>query len=226
MSLASITALIDDKLRSVALGTTLADPAVRDRALAQGVLQYGQDAPQRLAELVAGVTGCFVPLPSGWVSGGSALLAVEYPLGQAPMQTVDAAVGMLAAGTPTIVLESTVLANESVRVFYTAPHTLTSTVCTVPALHENALACWVAAELCRQLATQKGHERDSTMAAAVAGGPSQSGDLARRAKDWFTQYRTVLGLPDPEQVVGPQGASVNVNWGWQRTRGRFSSMGY
>lgn len=226
MSLATITALVDDKLRSVALGADLADPTVRDRALAQGVLQYGLDAPQRLNELAAGVTGAFVPLPSGWVLGRSLLLALEYPLGQAPMQTVEAAVGMLAAGTWAIVLADTVLANESARVYYTAPHTLTSLICTVPAEHENALACWVAAELCRQLATQKGHERDSTMAAAVSGGASQSGDLARRAKDWFNQYRAVLGLPDPDRVQGAAGSGTNVTFGPRHVRGRFSSLGY
>ena len=112
------------------------------------------------------------------------------------------------------------------RVHFTAPHVLTVDECTVPTQHFNAVACWAAAELCRQLATQKGHERDATLSAANTTGASQSGDLARRARDWDLQYRQTLGLPDPDAVPGAAGSSAVVQFDRTRQRGRFSSLGW
>jgi hypothetical protein len=89
-----------------------------------------------------------------------------------------------------------------------------------------ALACWAAAELCRQLATQKGHERDATISAVSSNGQTQSSDLARRAKDWFAQYRIALGLPDPEAAAGGNAAGTVVSFERTRTRARFSTLGY
>jgi hypothetical protein len=123
-----------------------------------------------------------------------------------------------------IVLASESLTDATVRVWFTAPHADDGS--TVPAVHENAVACWAAAELCRQLATQKGHERDATIAAAQTNGSSQSGDLARRARDWDLQYRQALGLSDPAAETGPDAAGVVVQFDRARMRGRFSSPGW
>lgn len=226
MTLATITDLVSDKLRTLALGRELASPLVVDRAIGQAVLQLGLDAPQQLQVKVDGVTGDSMATPTGWVAGRSLLTAVEYPIGQAPMATIDAAVARNAAGDWVILLLTDTLAAASVRVHFSAPHTVDSTTCTVPAEHENAVACWAAAEMCRQLATQKGHERDATLSAANTNGASQSGDLARRARDWDLQYRQALGLPDPEKSAGADGAGTVVQFERTRTRGRFSSLGY
>jgi hypothetical protein len=226
MSLAAIQQLVDDKLRSASLGSVLADVAARDRAIAQAVLVYSADAPQRLNDLVAGISGSSFDPPPGWVAGRSQLDQVEYPLGQVPRAVLAAAVVLDDASELQIVLADQALSNATVRVYFTAPHTLTADASTVPAEHENALACWVAAELCLQLATQKGHERDATISAAAVNGQSQSGDLARRARDWLRTYRSTLGLPDPDDKPGVAAASSVVSWGRSRPRGRFSSLGY
>lgn len=225
MSLATITKLVDDKLRTAALGRDLASPLVIGRAIAQAVLQYGLDEPQALVELQEAVTGDTLATPAAWVDGRSLLTAVEYPVGRAPMETIDAAVARNAAGDWVILLPVDSLLDATVRVHFTAPHVVDDSACTVPAEHENAVACWAAAELCRQLATQKGHERDATLSAAATQGQTQSADLARRARDWDLQYRRMLGLPDPEKVQGADGAAAVVSWGRERPRGRFHSLG-
>jgi len=226
MSLALITQLVDDKLRTLALGRELASPLVLGRAIDQAVLQYGLDSPQRLQLLVAGVTGESLAVPTAWVAGRSLLDAVEYPVGQSPMETLAAAVARDLLDEWRILLLTDTLVDATVRVHFTAPHVLTVDECTVPTQHFNAVACWAAAELCRQLATQKGHERDATLSAANTTGASQSGDLARRARDWDLQYRQTLGLPDPDAVPGAAGSSAVTQFDRTRVRGRFSSLGW
>lgn len=223
MSLAAITALVDDKLRSVALGT-VADPDARDRAIEQALVQYSADEPQDLVADVAGVAGYFIDVPGGWEPVRSRLQAVEYPLDQVPMATLEAAELHQAAGWRIVLAEP--LSGETVRLHYTAPHAADGS--TVPAHHINAVACWAAAELCRQLATQLGHDRDATIGAMGQQQGSQSGDMARRAKEWLAVYRVALGLPDPDK----KGANTNgkpagavVSWGARRVRGRFYSYG-
>lgn len=226
MSLATITQLVDDKLRTLALGRELASPLVIGRAIDQAVLQYGLDAPQQLQVKVDGVNGATIPVPQGWVVGRSVLNALEFPVGRAPIATIDAATARDAAGDWQILLPVDSLVDATVRIHFSAPHQVNATECTVPAEHENAVACWAAAELCRQLATQKGHERDATISAANTNGASQSGDLARRARDWDLQYRQALGLPDPDKVLGAAGSTVVTTFERGRRRGRFSSRGY
>lgn len=226
MSLATIQQLLGDKVRTLALGNDLASPLVQERAIAQALLQYSADAPLLTSELVVDVSGGLFDVPAGWVAGQSTLMAVEYPIGVAPMATLPAAVIANEAGDAQIMLAEDSLTLATVRVHFYKPHTLTSSASTVPAQHENALACWAAAELCRQLATQKGHERDSTISAVASNGASQSGDLARRAKDWFAQYRIALGLPDPEAAAGGNAAGTVVTFERTRTRGRFAALGY
>ena len=224
MPLASIRTLLADKLRTAALGRELADPLLLDRAIGQALLQYGLDAPQQLAVLATGVTGDSMAVPTGWVVGGSQLVQVEYPVGEAPMATIDAAIARDLLDEWRVLLLTDTLADATVRVWFTAPHAADGS--TVPAAHENAVACWAAAEVCRQLATQKGHERDATISAAQTNGQSQSGDLARRARDWDLQYRQALGLPDPDKTPGAAAAGAVVQFDRTRMRGRFSSPGW
>lgn len=222
MTIATITQLVDDKLRTVALGD-LAPAGARDRAIGQALLQYNLDAPQRLSADVT-MSGEAFAAPAGWVVDWSQLVAVEHPIGQVPMQTLRAGITMSLSNTQMIVLLYDSLPVTTVRVHFTAPHA--SDASTVPPQHENALACWAAAELCRQAATKAGFDRDSTIGAANVSAQSQSGELARRAKDWLAQYRTALGLADPEKA-GAQPAGTVVAWdGDGHRRGRFSSLGY
>lgn len=168
-----------------------------------------------------------LPLPAGWVAGRSTLTAVEHPVGYAPMRVLDAQVLLSVAGDGyQVVLADEVFVSGLARIHFTAPHVVDGDGSTIPAEHENAVACWAAAELCRQLATQKGQERDGTIGAAVSSVSSQSSDMARRARDWFTEYRTTLGLPDPNAKTGPAGAGTQVSWrGDDRPRPRFYSQG-
>lgn len=220
MPLAQIVRLVDDKLRTVALGSGT-DQGGRDRAIEQAVVQYSVDAPRRLvAEAV--VNGDSMATPAGWVDGRSALSGVEWPLGRLPATMVAAAEAYDGSAWSIVLAEP--LVGATVRIHYTAPHELTDSACTVPVEHENAVASWAAAELCRQLATQKGYDRDSTISAAAVNGQSQSGDLARRAKDWLAVYRNQLGLPDPDKVQGPRPAGAVVAFASDRRRGRFTSV--
>lgn len=223
MSLATITALVDDKLRSIALGD-VGDVEARDRAIGQALVQYSADEPQDLVAEVAGVSGYFIDLPGDWVPVRSRLQAVEYPLDQVPMATLEATEMHQVDGWRILLAEA--VSNLTVRLHYTAPHAPDAS--TVPAHHINAVACWAAAELCRQLATQLGHDRDATIGAMSQQQGSQSGDMARRAKEWLAVYRVALGLPDPDKAsasTSGKPAGAVVSWGARRVRGRFYSFG-
>ena len=91
MSLATVQQLLVDKVRTLALGNDLASPLVQERAIAQALLQYSADAPLQTYEDVANVSGGLFDVPSAWVAEQSALVAVEYPIGLAPMATLEAA---------------------------------------------------------------------------------------------------------------------------------------
>ena len=221
MPLAQIIALVDDKLRSAALGSA-ANLATRDRAIEQAVVQYSEDAPRVLVADVAGVNTQTIAVPVGWVAGRSRLVQVEHPIGTLPVSTLAAATGY--DGTAWQVVFEQAPANALVRIHYTAPHELSDSECTIPAQHENAVASWAAAELCRQLATQRGHDRDATIGAAATQGQSASGDLARRAREWVAVYRTTLGLPDPDKDPGARAAGAVVSFATDRRRGRFNSL--
>ena len=225
MSLPAIIQLTRDKLRTAMLGADLADGLVVERAVLQAATQYGTDMPRRRTTLVTGLTGSTVPLPSGWVPDRSALLAVEYPLGQAPMATVPAQVALKpSADEYQVYLLDTTLSAASLRLHWTSPHELTAEACSIGEQHWNALACWAAGEVCRQLATAKASERDATMSAVQVNQGSQSGDLARRARDWLREYRQALGLPDPEQATHGDAACAVVSWGHRRPRPRISTQ--
>lgn len=224
MSLATITQLVDDKLRSTSLGD-LAPTDVRDRAIVQALLQYGADAPQQLSADVAVPGGEAFGVPPAWDAARSQLVAVEYPVGQAPMATLPAVVTRTTSDALLIVLLQDTLPAATVRVHFTGPHAGDGS--TIPAEHDNAIACWAAAELCRQVATKLGHDRDATISAGAVDQQSQSGELARRARDWLLQYRTTLGLPDPDKASGGQAAGTVVRWeGDGHRRARFSALGY
>lgn len=224
MSLATITALLDDKIRTTMLGRELADPRTLERAIEQAVLAYSLAKPLHDSDDLAGVTGGVIALPTDWDAQFSTLLAVEYPIGVVPMATLEAAVARDETGTWHVLLAQDSLTDATVRVHFTRPHVLTNAACTIPAAHCNAVACWAAAEMCRQLATAKGAERDSTMAAAVTSGQSMSGDLARRARDWMIQYRAELGLADPETSPAALPAGTVVAFDRSRQRARFTSL--
>lgn len=226
MSLAAITQLVRDKLRTAALGADMADQLVVERAIGLAVEQYSADAPQQLSALVTGFSGETIDLPSAWVLGRSVLDAVEYPVGQAPRAEIASAVVRSADEQWRVLLLNATLSGATLRVWFTAPHVVDADTCTVPAQHLNAVACWAAAELCRQIATQKGHERDASLSAVAVQGSSQSGDLARRARDWFTQYRVALGIADPEADDGGKAAGTVVTLERTRTRARFHSLGH
>lgn len=207
MSLATIVQLVNDKIRSEALGS-LVDTDRIDRVVAQALIAYSVDKPHELTEDTT-AEGDQVPVPPAWVEGVSKLTAVEYPVGATPMQTLAAAPVRPGGGAVRVVLQDRSLpAGTPVRLHFTAAHLMDAS--TVPASDENAVACWAAAELCRQAATKAGHDRDATMTAMAAQQSSQSGDLARRAKDWLAQYRTELGLPDAEAKAAGKPAGVVV----------------
>ena len=234
MSLASIIQLVNDKLRS----TVLADLAPGDlvaRAVGQAVLQYGTDVPQELALLVTG-SGDVFPVPVAWVQGISELEALEYPVGLAPMATLTASVAQDLAGVDKILLQADSLPDGSqVRVHFTAPHAADGS--TVPAAHENALACWATSEMCRQAATRFGFDRDASIGAANVNQQSQGAELARRATEWLAQYYAQLGLRNPTLTSGSGASAAALGSGVKaagtitsfacdgRRRARFSSQG-
>lgn len=223
MSLATLIQLVHDKIRSDALGD-LVNTDLVSRVVAQALIAYSADKPHALtADTTA--DGDQVPVPPEWVQGVSALTAVEYPVGETPMATLAAEPVRPWGGAVRIVLQDRSLPTGTpVRLHFTTTHAMDAS--TVPAADENAVACWAAAELCRQAATRAGHDRDATISAANTSQGSQSGDLARRAKDWLAQYRTELGLPDPEAKAAGKAAGVVVApEGDGHRRGRLTTRG-
>jgi hypothetical protein len=199
-------------------------PTDIDRAIQLAVVRYSTDFPlNTLVDLTPNGTQK-LPLPVDWRVGFSRLVNIEYPLNAFPPYLLSAEEFCLyqqvVAGTTPLAFEFTVLfdfvPDETVRVTYTVPHSLTTLVDTVNPMHCEAVTCWAAALCCDQLASYYASASDSTIQADHVQRNSQSADYARLAKNYRARYFSDLAVNEQKTVS----ASAVVDLDLQDSRGR------
>lgn len=195
-------------------------PADIDRAIQLAVVRYSTDFPlNTLVDLTPNGTQK-IPLPVNWMAGFSRLVDIEYPLNAFPPYLLTAEEFCLyqeiVSGAPLFVVLFDFVPDETVRVTYTLPHTVTLTVDTINPMHREAVTCWAAALCCDQLAAYYASASDSTIQADHVQRNSQSADYARLAKNYRSRYFSDLAVNEQKTVS----ASAVVDLDLQDSRGR------
>ncbi|MBK6742522.1 MAG: hypothetical protein IPG66_05895 [Hydrogenophilales bacterium] len=200
MALTDYQTLVDDLVRDDA--GKIATPQ-RDRAIGLAVVRYGQDRPLTTMEDVAADGSSYLPLPAAWDDGGSALMSLEYPIGEWPVSYLAHDAYGVAHGPmgDEIRLAGHIQVGALVRAMFTLGHTLDESTDTVPDADREAVALYASAILMDQLASLYSGDGDSTISADSVEHRSQAQEYAARARGFRTRYFDALGIDPKRQVA-------------------------
>jgi hypothetical protein len=197
MALADYQHLLDNLVRDQSGEIT---PTVRDRALDLAVARYSADVGRSLvADVVWLSTGHTGPLPAGWATS-SYLIDAEFPIGLQPPVMVEAAIQITPIATQIMLVEP-LLASETLRVRFGAPHLLqagASPQDTIPLTHREAVTSYAAHLLCKQLATYYSGQRESAINADASNTDGRARNYAQRAHEYRAAYYAGVGKVDPQ----------------------------
>jgi hypothetical protein len=182
----------------------------RDTAIDLACKRYGKDRPRILVKDVVSIGTNLLDLPAGWDVDSSAIVDLEYPIGEAPRLLIDQACWTLYQDPTSVKIQLTdaIAAGNSVRARFTVPHTLDNASDTIPAKDREAVACWAAAILCDQLASNFSGQSLATIAADSLDHGSRAKEFAARANALRNRYLNELGI-DPKRDV-PAGVTVQL----------------
>lgn len=188
----------------------------------EAVAQYSRRRPRRTFFDKLGDGATFdVALPDGtlysgapaWVEGFSAVVAVEFPQGEREPVYLDAEDDYVLvpreAPTSLRLTQVTPTATQTLRVFYSVPHTVTDSLLTTPTADDDLLVNLTARNACLALAGAAADAKDST----IAGDSVAYRDIAQRYQALAKDYARLLPpefREDPESTV--PAASGWVDW--------------
>jgi hypothetical protein len=191
----------------------LLSSADRDDCVRAGVDTYARHRPRVLVADVSGVTAQYdYALPATWVSGFSTLQQVEYPAGSREPAYLEAEDYLLYQTTTTTLLRfltTTPQTGQTIRLTFTARHTVDGSGSTIPAADENAVADLGASVACEWLSSRFSQQGEPTLGADSADHTSKARDFALRAKAFRERAYEHLGIPLPG-AKGGQTASAPV----------------
>lgn len=209
MSLADYQQTIADLIRDKDQVLSLANI---NAAISTAVLRYSDDAPRRLLVDQPAIAGSLQPLPAGWLADVSTLTGVEYPIDQSPQSVME--LGQVSVrATPSgdrLELPITMTAGETIRIGYTALHTVDSGTDTITAKYRYAVACLAAANLCGQLAAYYATEGMPSIGADVSDHVGKTERFRSRKRDLEAEYVRALGVPE-KPVTAAAGAVAQMD---------------
>jgi hypothetical protein len=202
MALADWRTLTQDKLRDTA-GKVTQDQL--DRAIAQAVARYSRLRPlAKIATLTGDGHAVVFALPSDYVPGFSRALSIEYPVGKQEPQYLDDTQDYQVDDTdrdPSTsalrvrLLTVTLPAGAHAYLAYTVPHTVSSSVDTIPVLDRGAACAYAASLGCRELASYYAQTSDPTITAAAVVYRDRPAVYQAQAKDLEREFNEHLGVP-------------------------------
>lgn len=189
-----------------------------DAAIRTAVWRYSRDRPRQLVAEIA-ADGPVHPLPEGWESGFSALVAIERAdddLGESlPLSSIR--VEETVSGWRMRVDGSVVA--SLLRLRYTAPHRVSDEIDTLAEREWEAVAAYAAAHLLEQIAIAKSGDTDPSFGAQMVSRSTPAQEYAARSKQLFARYREMIGTQEQRAipagvVVTPAPRRVGLTHGW------------
>lgn len=196
MSLAQVQSAVDDLVRDTdqVISTTQRDDAI-DNALAR----FSVDLPRAVVADIVAASGV-LPLPSDWQQAHSEVMQAEFPIGERPLAILAASM-VTVESTPSgdaITLDTSISDGDTVRLSYTAAHTL-DPVDTLTESNRYALSCLASAYLCGQLAAKYSNDNMPTIGADSVDHGGVSARWRARQRDLMAEYKALVGSPKPER---------------------------
>ncbi|WP_133717089.1 phage adaptor protein [Methylocaldum gracile] len=220
MALSDYQALVPKLVRDTAGRLASGDI---DQAIALAVTRYSKDRPRRVVvDLNIAGGGNLIDLPAGFEADFSAIVSLEYPIGQVPPAFIGADQYDLypMPAAVKLMLLSSVPAGAVLRLTHTGRHVVSASEDTIPADDLEPVASWAAAICCEQIASFYANNSEPTIQADRTDQQSPAREYARRAKELRQRYLAELGVRDKKNVAG--GEVVNWNLGNSLGRDRLT----
>lgn len=188
----------------------------KEHAFREALARYARDVPRAIVEDLSGDGGTYDFTLASYSDGFSTVRSVEYPAGRRPavyLEPGDYAIYRTANTTKLRLQDVTPSTGETVRVVYTALHTIENldlaTSTTVPSWHEDAVVSLAAARLLYRLADRFLHEQEATIAVDSVNRTTKSEDASRRARDLEKVYQSIVGSGAGGDSTPPVMATVD-----------------
>lgn len=191
----------------------LADPADYDFSLQEAVKRYSRTKPRVVVEDIAGSGAFDYALPASWSDEMSRVRSVEYPAGDREPHLVDALDWQLyraPAGTQLRFLSATPIAGETIRLTFSALHSVAEASTTVPAADHDVVVYLAAAIACEQLSSHYSNAGDSTILADSVDHKSKATEYALRAKRFMGLANELLPVKTQGEI---RAAGGETSWG-------------
>lgn len=169
-----------------------ADDEQVSRAVDTAVTQYSANRPRAVVKDVVLASAQVLPALDGWVTGQSEVQSIEVPVGRIPpafLEPEDFLKRVTPSGEEICLIDARTV-GDTLRVAYTTLHT----VDTIPAKDYEAVACWAAAFIADQVATQYSNNSQPTIQADSVDSSNPAREWAARAKGFRARYASLLGI--------------------------------
>jgi len=190
--------------------------------LGQALKKYSKFRPLDGVADIAGDDGYTYALPSAFVDGFSKISSVEYPQGEQQPSMIALEEVTLYRSPTTLNLNFLTFSpatGKTVRLSFTALHTVTATASTVPASDEEAVSALAASIGCQALATHYAQTQDPSLAADTVNYQSKSSEYSALAKRLQAMFNEFLGLKEGDTLVAATGTGdwdTTYQWGGDR----------
>lgn len=182
-----------------------------DALIDSAVRRYSRAKPRVVVADAAGDGGFDYDLPAQFDPEWSELRRVEYPAGRREPSYVDKLDWTLyedPTGVKLRFLADSPKAGETIRLTFTALHTVDASSTTVPAADHDVIELLGAALACEALASHYSSAGDSTVLADRVDHKSKAAEYALRAKRFAKLAEDLVPLPDKDDVR-PAGAETS-----------------
>jgi len=216
MALSDYQILVPKLVRDTAGRLTVEDI---DEALGLAVTRYSKDRPRRVVvDLNIAAGGNLIDLPAGFEPEFSAIVSLEYPVGQVPPAFIDADQYDLypMPSAVKLMLLSAVPPAAVLRLTHTERHVVSATEDTIPVADREPVASWAAAICCEEIASYYANNSEPTLMADRSDQQSPAREYTRRAEKLRQRYLSELGVEDKRNAA----AGETVNWNLGNSLGR------
>lgn len=175
----------------------LADPTDYNNAVTAALARYSKGKPRTLVKDLPGTDGHDLALPVEWSADFSAVVSLEYPIGNVPADILQPGCWMLYQSPTTTVIRLADL-SPAVTEYVRCTFTVLYTEATLPVVDQEAVADLAAAICLLQLAAAYGNNMDSTIQADSVDHQSKTDQYRRLAQELRRKGLAALGLDDED----------------------------